>query len=209
MSLVNCLNERKYCHYFSHVIFYNPFQEDGYSFQSVVTRAKSKGTIRLASSNMHTKPIIDGGYLSDPSDLATLREGIKLGRKLGQQDSWAEYKGEEVFPGKDVQTDEEIDEYIKNTLHTANALTGTCKMGTGDDAVVGPDLRVKGVNGVRVIDSSVIPNIPGGQTGTPTVMIAERAAAFLLNPALEPQPGASVEVTQVSSESMEAQPTEA
>lgn len=183
--------------------------EDGYSFQSVATRAKSKGTVRLASSNMHTKPIIDGGYLSDPADLATLREGIKLGRKLGQQSGWGEYKGEEVFPGTDVQSDDEIDEYIKNTIHTANALTGTCKMGTGSDAVVGPDLRVKGVSGVRVIDSSVIPSIPGGQTGTPTVMIAERAASFLLNPSLEPQPGASVEVTQVSSDSMEAQPTEA
>jgi len=158
---------------------------------------------------MHTKPIIDGGYLSDPADLATLREGIKLGRKLGQQSGWGEYKGEEVFPGTDVQSDDEIDEYIKNTIHTANALTGTCKMGTGSDAVVGPDLRVKGVSGVRVIDSSVIPSIPGGQTGTPTVMIAERAASFLLNPSLEPQPGASVEVTQVSSDSMEAQPTEA
>ena len=154
--------------------------------------------------------MIDTGYLSDPADLETLREGIKLGRKLGEQSGWSEYKGEEVFPGKHVQTDDEIDEYIRNSLHTANALVGTCKMGTGDDAVVGPDLRVKGVNGVRVIDSSVIPKIPGGQTGTPTVMIAERAAAFLLNPQLEPQPGAFVdEVAQVSAEGMKAQPTEA
>jgi len=180
--------------------------EDGYSFQSVAARAKSCGRIRLASSNIHTKPIIDGGYLSDPSDLATLREGIKLGRQLGQQDGWGEYKGEEVYPGPDVQTDEEIDEYIKNTLHTANALTGTCKMGCGDDAVVGPDLRVRGVNGVRVIDSSVIPRIPGGQTGTPTVMIAERAAAFLLNPELEPQPPAVVPVVD---EVISAPPAEA
>lgn len=175
--------------------------EDGYSFQSVAARAKSCGRVRLASSNMHTKPIIDGGYLSNPADLATLREGIKLGRKLGQHNSWAGYKGEEVYPGKHVQSDDEIDDYIRNTLHTANALTGTCKMGTENDAVVGPDLRVKGVNGVRVVDSSVIPQIPGGQTGTPTVMIAERAAAFMQNPQLEPQPSAFVdEVTQVSAE---------
>ena len=174
----------------------------------MAARAKSCGRVQLASSNMHTKPIIDGGYLSDPSDIVTLREGIKLGRKLGEHEGWGGYKGEEVFPGKHVQTDEEIDEYVKNTLHTANALTGTCKMGTGPDCVVGPDLRVKGVNGVRVIDSSVIPTIPGGQTGTPTVMIAERAAAFMNNPQLEPQPGAFVDgVTQVSSEPMsQAQP---
>ena len=122
--------------------------------------------------------------MSNPADLKTLREGIKLGRQLGNRPEWGEYLGEEVYPGIDVQTDDEIDEYIKNTLHTANALTGTCKMGTGKDAVVTPDLRVIGVEGVRVADSSTLPTIPGGQTGTPTVMIAERAAAFILNPTL-------------------------
>merc|ERR1711935_632504 len=115
-------------------------------------------------------------------DLKTLREGIRLGRQLGNRPEWGEYLGEEVYPGIDVQTDAQIDEYIKNSLHTANALTGTCKMGTGKDAVVSPDLKVVGVNGVRVADSSAIPIIPGGQTATPTVMIAERAAAFLLSP---------------------------
>eukprot|EP00542_Grammatophora_oceanica_P015409 CAMPEP_0194050408 /NCGR_PEP_ID=MMETSP0009_2-20130614/35105_1 /TAXON_ID=210454 /ORGANISM="Grammatophora oceanica, Strain CCMP 410" /LENGTH=585 /DNA_ID=CAMNT_0038697023 /DNA_START=155 /DNA_END=1912 /DNA_ORIENTATION=- len=155
---------------------------DGYSFQSVAIRAKSRGSVRLVSSNSHVKPMIDGGYLSDPTDLATLREGIKLGRALGRRKEWAEYLGEEVYPGPSVQTDDEIDEYIRNTLHSANAFTGTCKMGTGNDAVVGPDLKVFGVNGVRVCDSSVFPAIPGGQTGTPTVMVAERAAAFILNP---------------------------
>lgn len=161
--------------------------EDGYSFQSVATRARSRGTVRLASSNAHVKPIIDTAYLSDPADLATLREGIKLSRKLGRSEKWGEYLGEEVFPGPDVQTDDEIDEYIRNSLHTANALTGTCKMGTDEDSVVGPDLTVKGVKGVRVVDSSVIPSITGGQTGTPTVMIAERAAAFIKNPELAPK----------------------
>lgn len=107
-----------------------------------------------------------------------------MGRQLGNRPEWGEYLGEEVFPGPSVKTDDQIDEYIKNTLHTANALTGTCKMGTGKDAVVTPDLRVIGVNGVRVTDSSTIPIIPGGQTATPTVMIAERAAAFLRSPSL-------------------------
>lgn len=158
--------------------------EDGYSFQSIACRAKSKGRVSLASSNTHVKPMIEGGYLSDSDDLITLREGIKLGRKLGNHPDWAEYLGTEVFPGPGVQSDAEIDEYIKNTLHTSNALTGTCKMGTGKDSVVGPDLRVHGVNGVRVADSSVIPVIPGGQTATPTVMVAERAANFIANPGL-------------------------
>lgn len=156
--------------------------DDGYSFQNVACRAKSKGRVRLASSNTHVKPTIDGGYLSNPNDLKTLREGIKLGRQLGNRPEWGEYLGEEVYPGIEVQSDTQIDEYIKNSLHTANALTGTCKMGVGKDAVVSPDLKVIGVNGVRVADSSTIPKIPGGQTATPTVMIAERAAVFLRSP---------------------------
>lgn len=157
---------------------------DGYSIQSVAIRAKSKGRVRLASSNTHVKPVVDLAYLSNASDLATLREGIKLGRAILNRPEWGEYLGQEVYPGPDVQTDDEIDEYIRNSVHTANALTGTCKMGTGKDAVVGPDLRVIGVNGLRVADSSVFPSIPGGQTGTPTVMVAERAANFVLNPQL-------------------------
>ena len=160
-----------------------------YSFQSVAARKKSQRLVCLAFSNVHVKPIIDGGYLSSEADLTTLREGIKLGRKLGRSSEWGEYLGEEVFPGSAVQTDEEIDEYIKNSIHAANALTGTCKMGVGSDAVVGPDLCVRGVDGVRVCDSSVIPTIPGGQTGTPTVMVAERAAAMILDTTLAPQSG--------------------
>mmetsp|Transcript_10934 Transcript_10934/g.12517 ORF Transcript_10934/g.12517 Transcript_10934/m.12517 type:complete len:614 (+) Transcript_10934:60-1901(+) len=156
--------------------------EDGYSIQSVAIRAKSQGSVRLASSNTHVKPVVDTSYLSHPADLATLREGIKLARKLSQRPEWGEYLGNEIYPGTNVKTDEEIDEYIRNTLHTANALTGTCKMGTGKDCVVGPDLKVFGVNNVRVCDSSIFPTIPGGQTATPTVMIADRAAAFILNP---------------------------
>ncbi|GMI07569.1 hypothetical protein TrVE_jg1756 [Triparma verrucosa] len=159
---------------------------DGYSFQSVATRAKSCGKVRLASSNTQVKPIIDGGYLSDPADIATLREGIKLSRKLGAQ--FDEYVGEEIFPGKDVQSDAEIDQYIRDSVHTANALVGTCKMGSSADktAVVTSDLKVKGVTGLRVVDSSVFPKIPGGQTGTPTVMVAERAAEFIKDPSKAP-----------------------
>lgn len=146
------------------------------------------------------KPVIDGGYLSNPADLKTLREGIKLTRELGRRKEWGEYLGDEVYPGPDVSTDAQIDEYVKDTLHTANALTGTCKMGTGKDAVVTPDLRVIGVNGLRVTDSSTIPTIPGGQTATPTVMIAERAAAFIRNPNAHATTELMVERAEVSLE---------
>lgn len=174
-------------------VYFYLSQEDGYSFQSIAVRAKSSGRVRLVSSNTHVKPAIEGGYLSNPDDLTTLREGIKISRQLGNRPEWGDYLGEEVYPGTHVQTDEQIDEYIKNTIHSANALIGTCKMGTGPDAVVGLDLRVRGVNAVRVADSSVIPVIPGGQTATPTVMVADRAASFIMSPTLE----AEFEVNEV------------
>jgi choline dehydrogenase len=146
--------------------------------------------------------MIDGGYLNNAADLNTLREGVKLCRQLGRRSEWGEYLGEEVYPGVDVRTDDEIDEYIRNTVHTANALTGTCKMGMGKDCVVEPDLKVYGVNGLRVCDSSIIPTIPGGQTATPTVMVADRAAAFILNPRVTvetyPEPAAVEAVSAAS-----------
>uniref|UniRef100_A0A7S1BHR9 Glucose-methanol-choline oxidoreductase N-terminal domain-containing protein n=2 Tax=Corethron hystrix TaxID=216773 RepID=A0A7S1BHR9_9STRA len=161
--------------------------KDGYTFQTIAARARSRGNVRLASSNTNVKPSIFAGYLTDPNDLITIREGIKLGRRLGNMAEWGDYKGEEVYPGPEVQTDEQIDEYIRNTVHSANALVGTCKMGADDMSVVGFDLKVHGINGVRVVDASVIPKIMGGQTGTPVVMIAERAAAFLKNSSLAPK----------------------
>ena len=93
-----------------------------------------------------------------------------------------QFRGEEVFPGPSIQSDADIEEYIRNSVHTSNAIVGTCRMGHDEDseAVVDPYLRVRGVKNLRVIDASVMPTIPGGQTGAPTVMIAEKAADFLL-----------------------------
>ena len=98
-----------------------------------------------------------------------------------------------------MQTDEQIDQYIRDSVHTANALVGTCKMGASSDssAVVTPDLKVKGVTGLRVVDSSVFPTIPGGQTGTPTVMVAERAAEFIKDASKAPVAGAAREKQMV------------
>ena len=148
----------------------------------VAARAKSKGTIKLASANSRVKPIITTNYFAEKADIDTLLEGIKLARELGQREEWKGFKGEEVFPGPAIQSREDLIAYMKETIHTSNALVGTCKMGCGKDAVVGADLKVHGVNGVRVCDSTIFPTIPGGQTATPTVMVSERAASFLINP---------------------------
>ncbi|KAJ1403317.1 GMC oxidoreductase-domain-containing protein, partial [Ochromonadaceae sp. CCMP2298] len=159
-------------------------QLDGFSFQSIVSRPHSRGSVELKSSDPLAHPVIKTGYFSDETaaDIATMREGVKLSRKLAQTDAFRQYIGEEVYPGKDVQSDAQIDEYIRSSVHTSNALVGTCRIGKAGDAsaVVGPDLKVIGVTNLRVIDASVMPKIPGGQTSAPTIMIAEKAADLML-----------------------------
>lgn len=168
---------------------YTKFREasalgDGFSIQSIAARPYSRGHIELASTNPQDKPLIHTGYLSDEGskDIASIREGIKLSRQIVASKTFDEVRGEEVFPGKDVTSDQDIDQYIRESTHTSNAVVGTCKMGSLDDphAVVDTRCRVKGISGLRVIDASVMPKIPGGQTGAPTIMIAEKAADFLM-----------------------------
>ena len=156
---------------------------DGYSFQSIVARPTSRGSVKLRSSDPREKPIIDGGHVKTEEDMATLREGIRMSRTLGTSPAFAPYMGEEVYPGTHIQSDAEIDEYIRETVHTSNALVGTCKMGAATDAhaVVDSHLKVLGVKNLRVVDASVMPKIIGGQTSAPTIMIAERASDLLLS----------------------------
>jgi len=155
---------------------------DGFSFQSIAARPHSRGQVRLASRDPRDAPVIEGGYLTDRRDLMTLREGLRLSRHIARQPAFEELLGAEVFPGPGVATDEQLDAYIASTVHTANALVGTCRMGRPDDplAVCDPELRVIGVRGLRVCDASVMPKLPGGQSGAPAVMIAERAAEMIL-----------------------------
>lgn len=156
---------------------------DGFTFQSIAVRPHSRGCVRLASSSALDKPLIDGGYLSDKRDIATLREGIRLSRRIAKQSAFSQYLHHEVFPGSEVQTDEELDAYITDTIHSANAIVGTCRMGSDGDplAVCDSQLRVIGVTGLRVCDASVMPVLPGGQSGAATIMIAERASAMILS----------------------------
>lgn len=169
---------------------YTKFREsaklsDGFSVQSIAARARSTGSIELKSSDPTEKPLIRTGYLTDENkqDIKTLREGIKMARKIVGTQPFDQYRGEEVFPGPAVQSDTDIDEYIRESVHTSNAVVGTCKMSHDADemGVVTPELKVRGVKNLRVIDASVMPQIPGGQTGAPTVMIAEKAADFMLS----------------------------
>jgi len=155
---------------------------DGFSFQSIAVRPESRGRVTLAGSDPNMKPIVETGFCTNKNDLATMREGLRLGRRIAQQPAFQEYIGKEVFPGVEVQTDDQLDAYIRESVHTANAIVGTCRMGQATDrlAVCDPEMRVHGVRGLRVCDSSVMPKLPGGQSGAGTVMIAEKAADALL-----------------------------
>ncbi|CBJ25560.1 conserved unknown protein [Ectocarpus siliculosus] len=151
----------------------------GVTVQVVGIRPQSEGHVELRSSDPFDKPHIVTNYLESGEDMASLTNGIEMARKLFDQEAFGEMVDKEVFPGRD---NKEISEYIKSTVHSANALVGTCKMGEESDnmSVVNSALKVKGVAGLRVIDSSVMPSIPGGQTAAPTIMIAEKAADMLM-----------------------------
>lgn len=174
----------------------------GITFQIVACRPRSTGKVTLASDDPLTDPAVDIGFLTDPKgeDLKTLIEGepsvpadpvshisilgLKINRQLAQTTVLNGFLDQEGFPGKDRKTDAELEAFIRETIHTANALVGSCRMGpdpTTGDVVSATDLKVHGVDGLRVIDASVMPHIPGGQTGAPTVMIAEKAAHTMLN----------------------------
>jgi len=155
---------------------------DGFSFQSVAVRPKSRGRVVLASADPEAKPVIMTNYLTDPQDFATIREGIRLGRRLAEQPAFGEVLGPEVFPVTHVQSDMELDAYISDSMHTANAILGTCRMGPldGVESVVDPNMRVIGTMNLRICDASIMPKLPGAQAGACTVMIAEHAAEILL-----------------------------
>jgi len=156
----------------------------GFTFQLLACRPESRGRVRLRDRNPLSKPLLEGLYLSAPdaADLTTLREGIKLSRKVCQAEAFEGVRGEEIYPGLAVRSDEDIEQYIRSTIHSANALTSSCRMGGDDDplAVLDPQLRVRGVASLRVVDASAMPQIIGGQTAAPTIMLAEKAADLII-----------------------------
>ncbi|WP_267164298.1 GMC family oxidoreductase [Halovenus salina] len=142
-------------------------------------RPESSGTVRLASGDPHDSPVIDPEYLSADSDIEPLVEGVKLAREIADTEALAPYCGSEVHPGSDVTSDEGIREFVRKHASTVYHPVGTCKMGDDEMAVVDDTLRVRGVNGLRVVDASVMPRIVGGNTNAPTIAIAEKAADLL------------------------------
>lgn len=154
----------------------------GYMALIQLLRPKSAGSIRLASARPEDKPIIDPNFFADPYDMKTLIAGFREARRIFAQPALAPMTGAEIEPGPHYQSDTEIDGALRKIVNTAYHPTGTCKMGPDSDpmAVVDGRLRVRGVSGLRVVDASVMPEIISGNTSAPTMMIAERAARFIL-----------------------------
>ena len=128
------------------------------------------------------KLLIDHNFLSDVRDEANIVEAIKKAREVLSSEEFDEVRGEEIAPGKSIQSDEELLAYIRRTAVTVYHPVGTCKMGIDDMSVVSPDdLKVKGISNLRVIDASIMPSIISGNTSAPTMMIAEKGARMILD----------------------------
>jgi choline dehydrogenase len=140
---------------------------------------KSRGTLRLASGDPTAAPLIDFQYLADPADLEVLAEGSEMVREIMAGAAFGGSVKEEIHPGKDL-TGQALRDAILNRATSVYHGVGTCRMGVDELAVVSPDLKVRGVDGLRVVDASIMPSITGGNTNAPAIMIGERAAQLIL-----------------------------
>lgn len=150
---------------------------DGFSAHVCVLRPKSRGTVGLQSANPAAPPRIDPAFLSEPEDLALLMRGARLTEAMLDSSVLAPWKGKRLYPhdGSDAGLEASIRAHADTIYHPV----GTCRMGQDEMAVTGPDLRVHGMQGLRVVDASVMPRLIGGNTNAPTMMIAERAAEMI------------------------------
>ena len=157
---------------------------ESHGFQAHVgpMRSKSRGTVTLRSADPNDKPVIHFNYMSHPDDWSDFRHCIRLTREIFSQPAFDPFRGREISPGPDVQTDDELDAFIAEHAESAYHPCGTCRIGRADDpmAVVDPECRVIGVDGLRVADSSIFPQVTNGNLNAPSIMVGEKAADMLL-----------------------------
>jgi 4-pyridoxate dehydrogenase len=156
-----------------------PPWRDAFVCRPVLLRPASRGRIMLRSADPVERVRIEQSFLSEPRDLPVVRAGLKLLREIAAQPALAPFRGRELGPGDGVQSDSDLDSYIRATGGTAHHPCGTCRMGADAEAVVDPCLRLNGVAGLRVADASVMPDIVGGNINATVIMIAEKAADMI------------------------------
>ena len=163
----------------------------GYSIIPILMRPKARGRIGLTAPGADAAPMIDPAYWSEPEDLDLMVTAMKLGRRLLAQKAWDPVRGPEVLPGPAVHDDAALANYVRRSSGTAYHLCGSCGMGPDPrSAVVDAQLRVHGIEGLRVADASIMPTVPGGNTNAPAIMIGEKAADMILGKA--PLPAAQL-----------------
>ncbi|MPZ87759.1 MAG: choline dehydrogenase [Nitriliruptorales bacterium] len=153
----------------------------GYTFVPTLVSVASRGWIGLRSTNPDWAPRIEPNYLEADEDLEVLLAGCELSRQLADQAALVPYRDREYLPGPEVRTPEQLRDYVRAHAGTLYHPAGTCKMGVDDLSVVDPQLRVREVDGLRVVDASIMPTVIRGNTNAPTIMIAEKAADIILS----------------------------
>jgi choline dehydrogenase len=151
----------------------------GFALSVVNLYPRSRGEVRLASSDPNAAPRVNPNILADPADSAPLLAGLDLARRLCDSPSFAPYRATEVRPGRATRSEAELKAYLRGATATAHHPVGSCRMGIDELAVVDPALRVRGIEALRVVDGAIFPGIVGGNTNAPIVMVAERAAALI------------------------------
>jgi choline dehydrogenase len=160
-------------------------REPGMTIGAYQCRPESRGSIHIKSPDPHAAPAIRPNFLSDPIDQEALLGGLRIARQVGEAEAFSAYRSHELYPGKDCQSDEDLLDYARATGATTYHVMGTCKMGPAGDpmAVVDDRLRVHGLEGLRVVDASVMPTMPSGNINAPVLMVAEKAADMILEDA--------------------------
>lgn len=156
-----------------------PKGSSGITLNSYTLRPKSRGTVRLRSKDPAVPPVVDPNFLAEPDDLKTSVEGVKISREVFSQPSLQKFIREIRFPDDSVRTQKALEDYARAYGRTSYHPTCSCKMGSDEMAVVDPQLRVRGLDGIRICDSSVMPSLVGSNTNAPTIMIAEKASDLL------------------------------
>jgi len=156
-----------------------PNEGPGFASTVCLARPQSRGSITLRSTAPNESPCIRMNYLQHESDVQKLVQGLRIIRQLFNTDVFDEFRGAEVAPGADVTSDEALQAYVRKAVNTVWHPVGTCKMGTDPMAVVDSQLRVHGIQGLRIVDASIMPTLTTGNTNAPTIMIGEKAADLI------------------------------
>lgn len=164
--------------------------DDVFGIRPVLLHPESRGEVLLRSTNPRDRVRLIPGFLSAPRDIVTLREGYKVALEVGMQPALDKYRGKRLEPVPEVTSDADIEAWLRKKSITAHHPCGTCPMGTGPDAVLDPDLKVKGTDGLRVIDASAMPDLTSGNINAPVYMIAEKGADHIRGDLLPPLPDA-------------------